>query len=223
MPWYHRTRSNRRFRSATLIQLTPSAAASATFCPRRRCFVGGSPVILWLVPEVDHETPSICRTFSLLFASSTLGAAFAFRFGVGCSMLDVRCWMLDVGLRAPSGSANGAIGRSWPVTRGGLGMRGCAGGGGGGAWAARGAGGGKGLDRAPKVCPSVAGGLRAGVAGSGARGAPGSGPAWLRSRTAAEAWLLWPTDWFLDASLARNGPRLVDKAGECPYLWQKWK
>jgi hypothetical protein len=45
----------------------------------------------------------------------------------------------------------------------------------------------------------------------------------MRSRTAAEAWLLWPTDWFLDASLVRKGPRLVGKAGEWAYLWQKWK
>jgi hypothetical protein len=45
----------------------------------------------------------------------------------------------------------------------------------------------------------------------------------MRSRTAAEAWILWPTDWFLAASLFRKGPKLVGKAGEWPYLEQKSK
>ena len=36
----------------------------------------------------------------------------------------------------------------------------------------------------------------------------------MRSRTAAAACLLWPTDWFLDANLVRKGPRLVGKAVE---------
>ena len=45
----------------------------------------------------------------------------------------------------------------------------------------------------------------------------------MMSRTAATAWLLWPTDWFLAASLVRKGPGLVGKAGEWPYSVQKSK
>src|ERR1039458_6364741 len=104
-------------------------------------------------------------------------------------------------LRAPSDWATGAIGRSWRVATGGSGIRRCATGGGGGGWADLGTGGGKGLDRDRKVWQRVEGlqlrvgrGLRAGIAGSGGAVAPGSGPAWMRSWTAAEAWGLWPTD-----------------------------
>jgi hypothetical protein len=56
-----------------------------------RDYAGGSPVIPRRVPDVDHQIPFIFRAFSLLFAPSALGAAFAFRFGVGG-------WKLDVGL-----------------------------------------------------------------------------------------------------------------------------
>jgi len=79
MPWYHRTPSNPRSRSAALIQLALSAVASAAFCLRRRCLAGDSPVIPRRIPEVDDEIPFICRAFSLLFASSALCAAFALR------------------------------------------------------------------------------------------------------------------------------------------------
>ena len=111
--------------------------------------------------------------------------------------------------------------RSWRVARDGSGIRRCATDGGG--RPTLGAGGGKGQDRARKVWSSVAGGLLAGVAGRGAGVGPGSGPAWMRRRTAAAALLLWPTDWFLAASLVRKGPRLVGKAGKWPYLVQKSK
>jgi hypothetical protein len=73
------------------------------------------------------------------------------------------------------------------------------------AWAALGATAAKGLDRARKAWPSVAGGLPAGVAGRGAGVAPGSGPAWMRNRKAAEAWLLSPTDWYRLYSGADTG------------------
>jgi hypothetical protein len=64
-------------------------------------------------------------------------------------------------------------------------------------------------------------GVGQGVGSSWFRAGTGSGAAGIRSRTAAEAWFLWPTDRFLEASLVRRGPRLVGKAGEWPYLWQK--
>ena len=131
--------------------------------------------------------------------------------------------------RHPIGET-GAIGRSWRVARGGWGLGRWAVGGGGGGWAALAAGGGNGLDRARKAWPRPEGwrlrierGLEAGVAGSGGGVPTGSGAAWMRSRTAAEAWLLRPTDWFLDVSLVRKGPRLVGAAGEWPYLSQKSK
>ncbi len=55
------------------------------------------------------------------------------------------------------------------------------------------------------------------------RVAPGSGADWSSSPTAAEAWLRWATDWFLEASLARKGPRLAGAPAEWPYLWQESK
>jgi hypothetical protein len=42
-----------------------------------------------------------------------------------------------------------------------------------------------------------------------------------KCRTAVEAWLLWPADWFLDASLVRKGARLRGKAEEWPYWRQE--
>jgi hypothetical protein len=54
-------------------------------------------------------------------------------------------------------------------------------------------------------------GLGAGAAVSEERVAPGSGPARGSSPTAAEARFLWATDWFLEASLARKGSRLVGR------------
>jgi hypothetical protein len=63
MSYTHRTRSNPRFRAARLIQVAPSAATLAAFCPHRPCYAGGSPVIPRRVPDVDHEIPFICRAF----------------------------------------------------------------------------------------------------------------------------------------------------------------
>ena len=62
MPWYHRTLSNPRFRSATLIQPAPSAAASAPFCPYRRCFAGGTLVQPRCAPEADCVIFCVCGT-----------------------------------------------------------------------------------------------------------------------------------------------------------------
>ncbi len=45
------------------------------------------------VPGVDNRIPFICRAFIALFASSALGAPFAFRFNAGCWMFDVGCWV----------------------------------------------------------------------------------------------------------------------------------
>src|ERR1035437_6946969 len=54
--------------------------------------------------------------------------------------------------------------------------------------------------------------------------------AWPQARSgaacmqvAAIPWLRWATDWFLEASLARKGPRLAGAPVEWPYLWQKSK
>ena len=66
-------------------------------------------------------------------------------------------------------------------------------------------------------------GLPMGAAVSEGRVALGSGADWTSSSTAAEAWLRWAKDWFLEASLARKGPRLAGAPVEWPYLWQKSK
>ena len=50
------------------------------------------------------------------------------------------------------------------------------------------------------------------------RVAPASGTDWRSSPRAAEAWLIWATDWFLDASSARKGSRLVGEPGGWPYI-----
>jgi hypothetical protein len=71
------------------------------------------------------------------------------------------------------------------------------------------------------ICANCALGFPLPKGGQGRGAAFGARP--FSKPLSPEARLLWPTDWCLDASLARKGPRLAEAAGEWPYLCQKSK